>query len=670
MAHLTSYFVRTLNLSRCATLIRRNFDRGLILSTMKPKLLSLLLLLLNFHLSAQDKSQGEVINYDGSWRKLDLPEGIYYLPELTEAFPIEKLVSFPQVYKFEKAKGSVPTYWAGGRPYWFRIELKNSTNMIQDMLIHLQISLYDEVEFYVVEKKQVIDYQSLNWKIPQQNRRIKHRDFIFPTTLQPQQEVAYYLKIRKNFGSISFPLIIWEKNNFDYYYPTNDHYNWGFVSGIFIFVFFISFLLSLIFNEKLYFYYSIYVLTALIFIYTMQGYFIRFYGEGNFGIEGDKVRYIATMLLIISNILFIRSYLRWDLLKTQLFQWYSNFFIILFCLFIAASFFDNLVLNNFLFNTYTTPITFLVSLGFSIPPFFIFGTTLYCIYINHYKKDATYYLLANLPVFFVAFYSGLSTYEFVPGSFLAGIDFFVIAFFIEIIALSGMLAFRVKLIQTMSEKLLIEKNLIQQQRTQAVLEAEERERIRIARDLHDGVGQTLAAARMTLGNYVSQKKIESSEMQNSLDLLEDSIKEIREISHNMMPSSLTKFGLSSALKQFTNKINALGKIEIELQIIGFKERFDEKIELVLYRIIQEIISNIIKHAEAKKVNIELVRHDQELILIVEDNGCGFDTANTENHGIGLKNIATRVEYLNGNINFDSSIGKGTSVVIEIPLNLN
>lgn len=637
---------------------------------MKLKLLSLLLLLLSFHLLAQDKAQGEVIKYDGSWRELSMPEGIYYLPELTESFPIEKLVSFPQVYKFEKAKGSVPTYWAGGRPYWFRIELKNSTNMIQDLLIHLHLSLYDEVEFYVVEKKQVIDHQSLNWKVPQQNRRIKHRDFIFPTVLQPRQEVFYYLKIRKKFGSISFPLTIWEKNNFDYYYPTNDHFGWGFISGIFLFVFFVSGLLSLVFNEKLYLYYGIYVLAALGFIYTMQGYFIRVYGDGGFGIEGDKVRYIATMLLMITNILFIRSYLRWDLLKNQLFYWYSNFFIISFSLLIFASLVDNLILDNYLFNTFTTPITFLVSLGFSVPPFFVFGTTIYCIYIKHFKKDATYYLLANLPVFFVAFYSGLSTYEFVPGSYFAGIDFFVIAFLIEIIALSGLLAYRVKLMQSVSEKLLIEKNLIQQQRTQAVLEAEERERIRIARDLHDGVGQTLAAARMTLGNYVSQKKIESSEMQNSLDLLEDGIKEIREISHNMMPSSLTKFGLSSALKQFTNKINALGKLEIELQIVGFKERFDEKIELVLYRIIQEIISNIIKHAEAKKVNIELVKHDSELILIIEDNGRGFDTVSTENHGIGLKNIATRVEYLNGNVNFDSSIGKGTSVVIEIPLNLN
>ena len=614
------------------------------------------------------KSESDAIVYDGTWQELNLPEGIFVLPELNEPYNIEKLAAFPQVYKFEKVRGSVPTYWANGKPYWFRIELKNTTNMVQDLLIHLHLSLYDEIEFYVVENKIVKDHQSSNWKVPQQNRRIKHRDFIFPTTIQPKQEVSYYLKIRKSFGSISFPLTIWEKNYFEYYFPTNDHFSWGFVSGILLFVFFISILISIVFEARLYLYYGLYVLTALCFIYTMQGYFIRVYGDGSFGIEGDKIRYIATMLLIITNIIFIKSYLRWDLLKNPLFLWYSNFFIILFSILIIVSFFDNLLLENYLFNNFTIPITFLVSLCFLISPIFVFGTTLYCIYIEHFKKDATYFLLANLPVFFVAFYSGLSTYEFLPGSYLAGIDYFVIAFIVEIIALSGMLAYRVRLMQNNNERLLIEKNLIQQQRTQAVLEAEERERIRIARDLHDGIGQTLAAARMTLGNFISQQRAYIHEMQSPLNLLEDSIKEIREISHNMMPSSLTKFGLTSALKQLTNKVNATGKIQIQLQIVGLKERFDDKIELMLYRIVQEVISNIIKHAGAKKVNIELVKHDTELILIIEDDGRGFDTENTENHGIGLKNIATRVEYLNGNVNFDSSIGRGTSVVIEIPLN--
>ncbi len=633
------------------------------------KLKFLLLLLLSFGLSAQDKSQGHAINFDGSWKKLNSPEDIYFLPELTEAFSVEKLAAFPQVYKFEKARGSVPTYWAGGKPYWFRFEIKNATNLIQNLLLHLHISLYDEVEFYMVEKRQVINKQTLNWRTPQQSRIIKHRDFIFPATIQPRQEVFCYLKLRKKFGAISFPLTIWEKNNFEYSYPTNDHFSWGYVSGIFTFVCFISLLLSMVFKEKLYLFYGIYVLSALGFIYTMQGYFIRFYGDGIFGIEGDKVRYIAVMLLMITNILFIKNYLRWDLLKNKLFEWYSRFFIISFVFLIVMSLVDNLLLNNYLFNTFTIPITFIVSLGFCVPPFFVFGTTIYCIYIKHFEKDATYYLLANIPVFFIAFYSGLSTYEFVPGSTFAGIDYFVLAFLIEIIALSGLLAYRVKLIQDKSKRLLIEKNYIQQQRTQAVLEAEERERIRIARDLHDGIGQTLAAARMTLGNYMSKKKIDAVEMQTSLDLLEDSIKEVREISHNMMPSSLTKFGLVTALKQFTNKINSLDKLQIDLQVVGIKERFDEKIEMMLYRIVQEIISNIIRHAEARKVNIELVKHDSELILIVEDDGVGFDI-NNENSGIGLKNIATRVEYLNGSVNFDSAIGYGTSVIVEIPLNLN
>jgi signal transduction histidine kinase len=622
----------------------------------------------NFCLFAQDKNQGIVINYDGNWRKLDTPEAIYYLPEVTESLTVEKLAAFPQVYKFTKVRGSVPTFWAEGHPYWFRFELKNSTKFIQNLLIHLHVSLYDEIVFYEVEKKQVIDQQSLTWKTPQQKRTIKHRDFLFPTTIQPNQQVFYYLKVRKSFGSISFPLTIWERNHFDYSYPTNDYHNWGVVSGIFAFVIFISLLLAFIFQEKLYIYYGFYVFTALCFIYTMQGYLIRFYGDGSFGIEGDKVRFVAIMLMMIANILFIRSYLRWDLLKNALFQWYSNFFVIIFSILIILSFFDHLILNDYLFSSYTLPITFMISLGFCIPPFFIFGTTIYCIVIDHYRKDATYYLLANLPVFLLAFYAGLSIYEFVPGSFLVGIDYFAIAFLVEIVALSGFLAYRVKQMQETSKHLLVEKNLVQQQRTQAVLEAEERERVRIARDLHDGVGQMLAAAHMTLGNYLSQKKIDVAEIQNSLDLLEDSIREIREISHNMMPGTLTKFGLSSALKQFVNKINALDTLKVDLQVVGIKERLDEKIEMMLYRIVQEIISNIIRHAEATKVNIELIKHDNELILMIEDNGKGFNIKNVENQGIGLKNIATRVEYLNGYVNFDSMLGHGTSVVVEIPLN--
>lgn len=637
---------------------------------MLRKLFFFLTFLSEFCLFAQDKSQGIVIDYDGSWKQLNTPESIYYLPEVTEPLTIEKLASFPQVYKFTKARGSVPTFWAEGHPYWFRFELRNSTQYIQNLLLHLHVSLYDEIVFYMVDKKQVIDRQVLTWKTPQQKRAIKHRDFIFPTTIEPHQKVFCYLKVRKSFGSISFPLTIWEKNNFDYYYPTNDHYNWGLLSGVFGFVIFISFLLAFIFREKLYFFYGVYVLTALGFIYTMQGYFIRFYGDGSLGVEGDKVRYVAIMLMMIANIIFVRSYLRWDLLKNALFQWYSNFFIIIFCIVIALSFIDHLVLHDKLFNSYTLAITFMISVGMCVPPFYIFGTTVYCIVVNHYRKDATYYLLANLPVFFIAFYAGLSIYEFVPGSALVGIDYFAMAFLIEILALSGFLAYRVKEMQEMGKGLLIEKNLVQQQRTQAVLEAEERERVRIAQDLHDGIGQTLAAARMTLGNYVSQKKVDAEELKNSLHLLEDSIREVREISHNMMPGSLTKFGLSSALKQFVNKINALDTLKVDLQVVGLKERLDEKTEMMLYRIVQEIVSNTIRHADATKVSIELIKHDGELILIVEDNGKGFDTENKENQGIGLKNIATRVEYLNGYVNFDSMIGRGTSVVVEIPLSIS
>ena len=192
--------------------------------------------------------------------------------------------------------------------------------------------------------------------------------------------------------------------------------------------------------------------------------------------------------------------------------------------------------------------------------------------------------------------------------------------------------------------------------------------MRIARDLHDGVGQLLAAARMSLGNTLG-KHNNRKDFQSTFEILEESIRELRAVSHNMMPNVLVKLGLVSALRQLTQNFNTNGKLDVDFQVIGVHERLDNRTETVLYRVVQEIFSNIIKHSEATKVNFQMIEHENELILIIEDNGKGYDTnLMSKSEGIGLKNIITRVEYLNGSVIFDSSPQKGTSVIIEIPLN--
>lgn len=633
----------------------------------KLRLFFLLLLWVN-SLSAREINHKNTLNFDGTWQKMAVPDIYYHFEDQSNQLTIEKILGANNQYKFKKSRGRTPAFWVDGHPYWFRFNFKNDTYVNQNLFFEIQLPLYDNVEFYIVENGKLLEKHFFSWKIPQYKRTIKHRNFIFPYQLKSKQNLQCYVRIKKDFGSIWLPITIWDKDYFDYNYFVNDYHSWGFFTGVLFFVAFFSFLFSLAFKDRVYAYYAAYVFFAIGFVYTQQGYFIRFYADGSWGVEGDKVRYTAALLLLISNIFFLRAYLQWDLLPNKIFWKISNWLMaILLCLLIVM-YLNYLVFNNYIFNLAKAELAILYSISFWIPLVFQFFTVVYCIQQNHNRQISIYYLFANLPILLITFYSVFISYGIVPGNQLIEIDYYALSFMVEIVVLSIMMAYRVKLIQDRNEGLLFEKNLQLQQRTEAVLEAEERERIRIARDLHDGVGQLLAAARMALGKYVSTQNITSEEVNNASELLEDSIKEIREVSHNMMPGSLMKFGLASALKQFVNKINSSSSLKIDLQIVGLRERIDERIEMMLYRIIQEITSNILKHAQASRVSIELIQHEAELILLIEDNGIGFDSNNPENQGIGLKNIATRVEYLNGSVIFDSSPNRGTSVVVEVPLN--
>lgn len=223
---------------------------------------------------------------------------------------------------------------------------------------------------------------------------------------------------------------------------------------------------------------------------------------------------------------------------------------------------------------------------------------------------------------------------------------------------------------TAEARLQQEINRQQERATRAVLDAEERERRRIASDLHDGVGQILSAALLNL-NYMN-KSVQVGELpdrqvvDNALQLVKDSYDEMRSISHQMMPNALLKAGLASSIKEFLDKIDSK-QMKIDLDVVGLDERLDEQTETVLYRTIQESVNNVVKHARASKLTIQLVKDDEGISVTVEDNGKGFDTRSLdESKGIGLKNIRSRVALLNGSVEVDSSPGRGTLTAIHIP----
>lgn len=250
---------------------------------------------------------------------------------------------------------------------------------------------------------------------------------------------------------------------------------------------------------------------------------------------------------------------------------------------------------------------------------------------------------------------------------------YILAGIITLALLLGLLGISAWLRYRLKQKTRLQTEIIHQQQmaASAVIKAEEAERQRIARDLHDGVGQMMSAAKMNLSAFESGAHFSNMEEQVSFEkiigLVDESCKEIRSVSHNMMPNALIKNGLSFAVRDFIDKIEKKS-LQVHFDTDGLQDRFDSNTEIVLYRVIQECVNNVIRHAEATTLDISIIKDAEGISVMIEDNGKGFDITTRENaDGIGLKNIATRVEYLKGSVDFDSSPGRGTLIAINIPL---
>ncbi len=206
--------------------------------------------------------------------------------------------------------------------------------------------------------------------------------------------------------------------------------------------------------------------------------------------------------------------------------------------------------------------------------------------------------------------------------------------------------------------------------TSLVLEAEEKERSRIAKDLHDGVGQMMSAARMNLSSFYNDLKLPDPEQNKSLtniiQLVDESCKEVRAVSHSMMPAALLSKGLPQTLEEIAGRIST-ADFNIQFYCEGFNERLDSNTETILFRVIQECINNTIKHAEATVLDLSLIKDKDGISVTIEDNGKGFiyDPAKAT-EGIGLNNIHSRIQFLKGSIDIDSSPGKGTLIAIHLP----
>jgi len=215
-----------------------------------------------------------------------------------------------------------------------------------------------------------------------------------------------------------------------------------------------------------------------------------------------------------------------------------------------------------------------------------------------------------------------------------------------------------------------EKIHIKEAEINATISSQEKERARYARDLHDGFGQMISILKMNIGSLRQDAKPSErlKVFEESENVIGEMYDELKGICFDLMPQTLVNGGLQSGLEEFAERINKAGKVFLETNFFGLEERLQEVQEISLYRIAQEWINNILKYSDANKVTLQITKDQQEITLLIEDNGAGFDPSKlADSKGNGWKNLNARANLIKGNLELETVVGKkGNTLILNAP----
>ena len=200
---------------------------------------------------------------------------------------------------------------------------------------------------------------------------------------------------------------------------------------------------------------------------------------------------------------------------------------------------------------------------------------------------------------------------------------------------------------------------------EAAISSQEKERSRFAKDLHDGFGQMISLLNLNLKSLEKGEKDRQEVFENSTQVLDEMYQELKSICFNLMPQTLIKHGIKAALEEFAGRINVAGNLYVETDFFGLDDRLTDVQEISLYRISQEWINNVIKYSDATKITLQITKDDEEITLMIEDNGSGFELdLLRQGTGNGWKNMNSRANLIHGELEVDTTPGiKGSALIV-------
>lgn len=579
---------------------------------------------------------------------------------LTDFLRADSLISLDSVIqprvqkKFERLENT-GVIFLGYDPhyYWYRFSLCNKGNTEASLVLLLGGLGIRKAVLWKKKNGQWNAAGITGYQYPMSERAYRYVHPSFPLQMEPASVDTFLVQIDEShsYKSISFILVNAATMKI---LEHKFYFLMGIITGLLLLFSLFNLYLFFALKEKLHLWYALYIFMMLLFVIKDEGIDPEFLGLDSFA--GYRMTsMLAVASLAIGFLLQMVQSLLTNIRKvTVLFKsiLYLKWFLFLMAgiQFIVFYIQPSNAIELIVFHTTKEA-------GLAAIPLIIVA----CIYSFRMGFKPALYLLAGQLLFLAgavlrSLFIGMDQHVFPPSVFEVGL-------IVEIIFISFGLMLRYNQYKKEKERLSIELQEQKIRSTDAILNAQEQEQKRIAADLHDELGGNLAAIKMTMQSFHLPPEQEVA-VNRLIDTASDNA---RHIAHDLMPPEFETTSLVVLLEKFYQRINTERKISFQFYASGYNHQFSKQEDLLIYRIIMELTNNIVKHSGATEATIQLVYHEKLLTLMAEDNGKGFEQR--AEPGMGLKNIYSRVGFLNGTINIDSGKG-GTTTMIQIPFKEN
>ena len=620
------------------------------------------------------------------FKEMELGKHCTYLISAKNKYTIQDLLADSTI-AFMNNKNDLMLFEEGHytEDVWIKISIVNECREQKKFVLELNNPLIDYIVYYNTEHNKIIDSNFCGDVLPFANRNIEFRNPLYLLKIFPADTQKIFFKLNAGGRKLHIPLSLKLVNTF-IASSTNKNMFLGVYYGTLIVITLLSFYLAYILYEKVFLLFAIYMLFLYITQMCLSGIAFQYFWPNYPKWNASSVTFFMAISLVAA-LAFAESFISKKYITKK----------IKLALYLAMLIPTGIAIASLLGPK---------SLDYAIWVLYRFIPIIYALLlligivflINKFKSARIFVPALILGIISIGVMSFYSVSGFSDNIFTN--NFVVFAVMLKCFLLSIALLDRLKIFKEEKENIQVlqiqqleelnqykekinlellntvelkslELNAKQNEVKRALFFGEEKERKRVAQDLHDGMGSLLSTLRLNAESIdLSNKNLGEKEeiaYQNVLEMIDKACSELRNISHNMMPSSMEHFGLKITIESLIEKINLNEGTNFIFQIFNNEEKIDSQIEINIYRIILELVNNIIKHAKAKEASIQIILENNLLILMAEDDGIGFNYNNQKVSGIGLLNIKSRTEAMNGIINIDSKEGRGTTIIIEIPI---